>query len=62
MFRYQVVEVSREDEKSRDPSLWELGRSGWELVQVLPGSAKDPADPTRLLCFFKRSASEDIGI
>jgi hypothetical protein len=62
MYRYQVIEVPRADEKARDATLWELGRSGWELIQVLEGSAKDPTDREKLLLFFKRSASEDIGI
>jgi len=62
MFRYQVVEVPRADEKARDSVLWELGRSGWELVQVLEGSTKDASDRGKLLLFFKRAASEDIGI
>jgi hypothetical protein len=62
MFRYQVVEVPRGDAERRDAALWELGRSGWELIQVLPGSAKDPSDASVLTCILKRSASEDIGI
>jgi hypothetical protein len=62
LFRYQVVEVSRTDEKSRDATLYELGRSGWELVQVTEGSTKDPADRSTFTCFFKRAASEDIGM
>ena len=49
MFRYQVIEVSRDDEASRDPSLWELGRSGWELVQVVPG-----LNPENLVAYLKR--------
>ena len=62
MVRYKVIEVPRVDEKVRDETLWELGRSGWELVQVLAGSAKDPSDASVLTCFLKRSASEDIGV
>jgi len=62
MFRYQVLEVPRVDEKARDAVLWELGRSGWELIQVLEGSFKDPTDREKLLMFFKRAASEDIGM
>jgi hypothetical protein len=48
--------------KKRDEALWELGRSGWELVQVLEGSAADASDRTVLSLFFKRPAGEDIGV
>jgi len=62
MWRYQVVEVPRGDEKRREELLWELGRSGWELVQVLEGSASDAANRTVITLFFKRPAGEDIGV
>ena len=62
LWRYNVIEVSRTDEKSRDALLWEMGRSGWELVTALPGSAKDPVDVTVLTLLFKREAGSDIGI
>lgn len=62
MWRYLVVEVSRTDDKRRDDFLWEQGRSGWELVQVLEGSTKDASDRSMLTFFFKRSATEDIGV
>ena len=62
MWRYQVVEVPRGDEKKREEVLWELGRSGWELVQVLEGSAADAANRTVITLFFKRPAGEDIGV
>ena len=62
MFRYKILEVSRLDPEKRDEALWELGRSGWELVSVIDGSSKDAADRSMLTFFFKRAASEDIGI
>lgn len=62
MWRYQVLEIERADEKRREETLWELGRSGWELIQVLDGSAKDPTDRSALTLFFKRPAGEDIGV
>jgi hypothetical protein len=62
MFRYMVVEAPRGDAETRDGILWDHGRSGWELVSVIEGSAKDPADRGTLTLFFKRSASEDIGV
>jgi hypothetical protein len=62
MWRYLVVVVPREDEKKRDDLLWEQGRAGWELIQVLEGSTGDAGDRSMLTLFFKRSAREDIGV
>ena len=62
LWRYNVIEVSRTDEKARDALLWEMDRSGRELVTALPGSAKDPTDVTVLTLLFKREAGSDIGI
>ncbi len=62
MWRYLIVSVPRGEEKARDDLLWEQGRSGWELIQVLEGSATDAGDRTKLTLFFKRSAKEDIGV
>jgi hypothetical protein len=62
MWRYLMVDLPRSDEKAREAVLWEQGRSGWELVQVLEGSKTDASDRTMLTLFFKRSASEDIGV
>ena len=62
MWRYLVVELPRGDDKRREELLWEHGRAGWELVQVLAGSQADPADAARITLFFKRSATEEIGI
>ena len=62
MYRYKVVGVSRGDEKTRDDLLWDLGRAGWEVIQVLEGSPTDAADRSMITLFFKRSASEDIGV
>lgn len=61
MWRYDVVEVPRGG-KERDDALWESGRAGWELVQVLEGSAKDPRDCSTLMLFFKKTATADIGV
>ena len=62
MWRYQIIEVPRADVKRRDEVLWELGRSGWELINVLEGSSADAADRTVLSLYFKRPAGEDIGV
>jgi hypothetical protein len=62
VYRYQVVVLPRGDEKVRDDRLWELGRAGWDLVSVLPGSYADPADAGSVTLFLRRAASEDIGV
>jgi hypothetical protein len=62
MWRYLVVEIARGDDKKRDDALWEHGRSGWELVQVVEGSSSDGADAGVLTLYFKRPAGEDIGM
>lgn len=62
MFRFHVVSVPRADEKAREEVLWELGRSGWELVAVLQGSETDATDASKITLFFKREASSDIGV
>jgi len=62
MWRFLVVEVPRSDTKKRDDMMWEQGRSGWELVQVIEGSSADPSDRSVLTMFFRRSATEDIGV
>ena len=62
MYRYNVVGVSRANEKARDDLLWDLGRSGWELIHVLESSPTDAADRSMITFFFKRSATEDIGV
>ena len=62
MWRYSIVDLPRADGRERNDALWELGRGGWELVQVLDGSQADPSDRSRITLVFKRSASEDIGV
>ena len=62
MWRYKVVEAPRGNEKAREDILWEWGRSGWELVQVIEGSSADPSDRSVVTLFFKRPAGEDIGV
>ena len=62
VYRYNVIEVERGSPKARDDAMWEMGRSGWELVTVLAGSETDASDGSKLLLFFKRAAGEDIGV
>ncbi len=62
LYRYAVIEIDRADPRKRDEVLWEQGRSGWELIHVLPGSFADPADAARVTLWFKRPAETDIGV
>jgi hypothetical protein len=62
MYRFQIVSVPRADTDKRDEVLWELGRSGWDLIQVLEGSATDATDKSQINMWFKREASSDIGM
>jgi hypothetical protein len=62
MYRYLVVEVSRKDPEKMEEVLREHGRSSWDLVQAVEGSSADPADRSMLTLFFRRSATDDIGV
>ncbi|MHC4820281.1 MAG: hypothetical protein ACYTDX_01005 [Planctomycetota bacterium] len=62
MYRYQIVEISRADTEKREETLWEMGRSGWELVQIVSGSDENPEDKGTLSLWFKRAAEADIGL
>lgn len=61
LFRFHIQTLSRKDEEATEDKLRELGLDSWELVSVLPGTRKDPADPDHFTFFFKRDATTDIG-
>lgn len=63
LWRYDVVVMTAGESKERDERIWELGRSGWELVNVLPGDWKtgQTSDTTKMTWFVKREATHDIG-
>lgn len=63
LWKYEVVVLPAQDSKERDEKLWELGRSGWELVSVLVGDWKNgqPGDTSKMSWFLKREATHDIG-
>lgn len=61
-YRYMVVETSRDETSEREETLWELGRASWEAFQVLPGSATDPNDATKVMIWLRKDASQDIGV
>jgi hypothetical protein len=62
VWRYKVEELSRCDLEETSERMRELGLERWELLAVLPGSAADPGDHTRVLCYFRRDASTEIGL
>jgi hypothetical protein len=62
VWRYRVEVMNRKDLNEATEQLRELGLERWELLSVLPGSDVDPADPARILCFFRRDASTEIGL
>ena len=62
LYKYEIVVMDAAPSKDREESIWELGRSGWELVSVLPGDWKKGAtdDRTKMTWFVKRQATHDI--
>lgn len=63
LWKYEIVVMTAADSKEREERVWELGRSGWELISVLPGDWKtgNTADATKMTWFLKREATHDIG-
>jgi hypothetical protein len=62
LWKYDIVVMDSAHSKDRDEQIWELGRSGWELVNVLPGDWKKGGgtDMTKMTWFLKRQATHDI--
>jgi hypothetical protein len=62
LFKYDLVVLEAGPTKEREDAIWEMGRSGWELVSVLAGDWKNgrPADTTKMTWFVKRQATHDI--
>ena len=62
LYKYDLVVLPATDTKEREETIWEMGRSGWELVTVLPGDWKngETTDPTKMTWFVKRQATHDI--
>lgn len=63
LWKYDIVVLSSTESKEREERVWELGRSGWELVAALPGDWKtgNTSDTTKMTWFVKREATHDIG-
>lgn len=62
IFRYRIVVLERADLEGSAEALREIGLERWELISVLPGSETDPNDQTKVLCYFRRDASSEIGL
>ncbi len=62
LWKYDLVVLDASATKERDDAIWELGRSGWELVQILAGDWKNgrPDDRAKMTWFVKRQATHDI--
>ena len=61
LYKYDIVVLDATHSKDREERIWELGRSGWEIVSVLPGDFKK-GDPSaaKMTLFLKREATHDI--
>lgn len=62
LYKYDLVVLDATATKDREDAIWEMGRSGWELVNVLAGDWKKGAtdDHTKMTWFLKRQATHDI--
>ena len=62
LYKYEILVLPAADSKEREEKVWELGRSGWELVAVLAGNWKggNTADTTKMTWFLRREATHDI--
>jgi hypothetical protein len=62
LWKYDMVVMDAAASKDREEAVWEIGRTGWELVAVLPGDWKngETADLKKMTWFLKRQATHDI--
>ena len=62
LYKYDLIVIDAKATKEREDAIWELGRSGWELVSVLSGDWKngEPGNVAKMTWFVKRQATHDI--
>ena len=61
LWKYDIVVMDAADSRDRSKYLLELGRSGWEVITVLPGDYKGgDRDAAKITLFRKREATHDI--
>ncbi len=61
LYKYEVKVIEAASTKEREEQIWEIGRSGWELVSVLPGDwMTGETDAKRMTWFLRREATHDI--
>ncbi len=61
LYKYDIVVLDAKHSKSREEHIWELGRSGWDVVAILPGDYKTgEKDAAKFSMFLKREATHDI--
>ncbi len=64
LWKYDIVVMTCAEGKERENRIWEAGRAGWELVQVLQGDwiKGDTETTEKMTWFLKREATHDIGM
>ena len=61
LWKYDVVVMDAKNSKDREDHILELGRSGWEIITILPGDYKaGERDAPKMTLFMKREATHDI--
>ena len=61
LWKYEMMVIDAAHSKERETALFELGRSGWELVSVLAGDYRTgERDAPKVTLFLKREATHDI--
>lgn len=61
IWKYDIVVLDNKHSSAREETFWDLGRSGWEIVQIVPGDMKTgEPDAPKLTLFLKREATHDI--
>ncbi len=61
LYKYDIKVFDAAHSKTREETIWELGRSGWEVITILPGDwMSGERDAPKMTFFLKREATHDI--